>query len=251
MESHEIQEQAEHAHHAGEKGIGLTTAIVAVLLAVATLLSHRSHTEEIKLQTQTNDQWGFYQAKHGRAYLFAALAEFATRLPNSNDIAMRDLKKSIEEDCGVPVEKGCTTPIKDSPILKELLATMKSEAATPENSGTEGAAQPPAHSAEKAEKHEKPATGEHGATKTEKPAKEGTQVKEGANKIQERARELEQETQLIEHRANWFDTAELFLEISIVLCSVALLAGNKLFWKLSFISTAVGIGVMAWGLLLK
>src|SRR5207248_11550822 len=58
MESHEIQEQAEHAHHAGEKGIGLTTAIVAVLLAVATLLSHRSHTEEIKLQTQTNDQWG-------------------------------------------------------------------------------------------------------------------------------------------------------------------------------------------------
>ena len=112
-------------------------------------------------------------------------------------------------------------------------------------------AQPPAHSAGKAEKHEKPAAGEHGSTKNEKPAKEGAQVKEGASKIQERARELEQETQLIEHRANWFDTAELFLEVSIVLCSIALLAGNKLFWKLSFISTAVGLGVMAWGLLLK
>jgi hypothetical protein len=57
MESHELQEQTEHAHSAGEKGIGLTMAIVAVLLAVSTLLSHRAHTEEVLLQGKINDQW--------------------------------------------------------------------------------------------------------------------------------------------------------------------------------------------------
>jgi hypothetical protein len=36
--------------------------------------------------------------------------------------------------------------------------------------------------------------------------------------------------------------------MSIVLCSIALLAELKLFWKLSFISTAIGFGLMLWGL---
>jgi hypothetical protein len=43
----ELKEGAEHAHSSGERGIGLTMAIVAVLLALATLLGHRAHTEEV------------------------------------------------------------------------------------------------------------------------------------------------------------------------------------------------------------
>lgn len=38
------------------------------------------------------------------------------------------------------------------------------------------------------------------------------------------------------------EIAELCLEVSIVLCSVALLNGLKLFWRLSFITTAIGVG---------
>jgi hypothetical protein len=52
---------------------------------------------------------------------------------------------------------------------------------------------------------------------------------------------------LAQHRANFYDASELFLEISIVLCSIALLAEMKLFWQLSFISTAIGIGLLLWG----
>ena len=70
MSESEISENIEHAHERGEKGIGLTTALWAVFLAIATLASHRAHTEEVKLQTQVNDQWGFYQAKHGRAHQY-------------------------------------------------------------------------------------------------------------------------------------------------------------------------------------
>lgn len=73
--------------------------------------------------------------------------------------------------------------------------------------------------------------------------------KPGAVDIQENARELERERELVERRANYYDAAELFLEISIVLCSIALLAEMKLFWKLSFITTILGVGVAFWGML--
>ena len=54
MNPEELKESAEHAHLKGEKEIGLTMAVVAVLLAVTTLLSHRSHTEEVLLQGKAN-----------------------------------------------------------------------------------------------------------------------------------------------------------------------------------------------------
>ena len=73
--------------------------------------------------------------------------------------------------------------------------------------------------------------------------------KPGAVNIQENAKEMERERDLVERRANYYDGAELFLEISIVLCSIALLAEAKLFWQLSFISTILGVGVALFGFL--
>ncbi len=45
-------------------------------------------------------------------------------------------------------------------------------------------------------------------------------------------------------RALYGEIAELFLEVSIVLCSVALLTDLMLFWRLSFISTVTGIALI-------
>jgi hypothetical protein len=73
--------------------------------------------------------------------------------------------------------------------------------------------------------------------------------KPGAVNVQESAKEMERERDLVERRANYYDGAELFLEISIVLCSIALLAEAKLFWQLSFITTILGIGVALFGFL--
>ncbi len=56
MEADELKELSENAKEVGEKAVGLTMAIVAVLLAVATMLGHRSHTEEVLIQTKANDQ---------------------------------------------------------------------------------------------------------------------------------------------------------------------------------------------------
>jgi hypothetical protein len=233
MEPHELQEQTEHAQHKGEKGVGLTMAIVAVLLAVATQLSHRAHTEEIKLQTKVNDGWAFYQAKHNRAHEYGKFAENES-VANQNDLALKDLKTSIAEECGSPVEGNCTSPVvKDSTALKQLVK-QASAGKTEEHSG----------SSEGVPKNAAPP----GEGSTHKKAGEGRGArKEGAVDIMETTHELERETDLVTSKADIYDSAELSLEVSIVLCSIALLAETKLYWRLSFVSTVIGVGVAFWG----
>src|SRR6476660_9616608 len=119
----ELKEGAEHAHRSGEKGIGLTMAIVAVLLAIATLMGHRTHTEEGLIQGKIVDEWNFYQAKHSRAHEYGAMAEVAALLPNGKDLALKDYKKSQDEVRGGPAEHGCSSPAGDSLIFRPLLTT--------------------------------------------------------------------------------------------------------------------------------
>jgi hypothetical protein len=56
------------------------------------------------------------------------------------------------------------------------------------------------------------------------------------------AQGLEYYSNVESRHATYGEVAELCLEVSIVLCSVALLNGLKLFWHLSFVTTAIGIG---------
>ncbi len=246
MDAYELEEQTEHAHKHGQKGVGLTMAVTAVLLAIATLLGHRAHTEEVLSLTQDVDDWAFYQAKHGRAYAyaFALAAETQALLPGGKDAALKNLKISTVEECGEPAPMGCVSPaLKKSPVLQQLMAEARQNAAdnSEKKDGTESH---PKESPESA------ATAAHSSGhKEEKPAKESG-AKEGAVQIQERAVEREKETKVTEHKATFFDGSELFLELSIVLCSVTLLSENKFFWKLSFVTSLVGIGVAVWGLLL-
>jgi hypothetical protein len=83
----------------------------------------------------------------------------------------------------------------------------------------------------------------------EKAARDAT-AGEGAKAIQEHAKDIDRETGVVTRRADRFDGSELFLEISIVLCSISLLAGTRLYWRLSFITTAIGIAVAIYGALL-
>lgn len=63
-ELNELQEQAERAQrHSSLAPVSLSMAILAVMVALVTLLGHRTHTEEVLLQTKVSDQWSYYQAK--------------------------------------------------------------------------------------------------------------------------------------------------------------------------------------------
>jgi hypothetical protein len=245
----ELKEGAEHAHQSGEKGIGLTMAIVAVLLAMATLMGHRAHTEEGLIQGKIVDQWNFYQAKHIRAHEYGAIAEMAALLPNGKDLALKDYKKSLGEECGTPPEHGCSSPAKDSSILRPLLTPESATGGTQDKSaedkkeqGESARKEPLANDASAKEQGKGPDTAKEHDNKS-------SGHRAGAVNIQESAKEMEAERDLVEQRANYYDGAELFLEISIVLCSIALLAEMKLFWHLSFITTILGVGVALFGLL--
>ncbi len=69
-EVQELQEQHEHARGEGEreghgslKHVSFTMSLLAVLVAVVTVLGHRTHTEAVLMQARASDQWNFYQAK--------------------------------------------------------------------------------------------------------------------------------------------------------------------------------------------
>jgi hypothetical protein len=65
---HEVLEG--HEGHGGHEEsaftipVSVTLSILAVLVAIATLLGHRAAKEELLLQTQEADQWAFFQAKN-------------------------------------------------------------------------------------------------------------------------------------------------------------------------------------------
>ena len=68
-DTHEHLEHAEHAEHAAhnpyDRRVALTIAVVAAALAGVTLLSHRSHTETLQKQIESeylSDQ-GFGQVE--------------------------------------------------------------------------------------------------------------------------------------------------------------------------------------------
>ena len=67
MEPNEIEEYSKQMKEAGGEEsltqISLAISILAVLVAMVTVLGHRSHTEAVLLQGRSTDQWNEYQAK--------------------------------------------------------------------------------------------------------------------------------------------------------------------------------------------
>lgn len=60
----ELEIHHEHEHDADPLGrqVGVMASILAVLLAVVTIASHRTHTAAIMHKSSSNDQWAYYQA---------------------------------------------------------------------------------------------------------------------------------------------------------------------------------------------
>ena len=56
-------------------------------------------------------------------------------------------------------------------------------------------------------------------------------------------RKLEQETKHERDRADRYDLAEVFLEIGLVVTSITLLSGRRIFWKAGIVLGIVGIVV--------
>ncbi len=64
----ELQERAEEGSNKSMQPVALTMSILAVIVAVITILGERAHTAAIINQAKASDQWSLYQSKKNRAY---------------------------------------------------------------------------------------------------------------------------------------------------------------------------------------
>ena len=76
QEVHELHEQAhEVAHNPQLLPVTITMSILAVFIAVSSLLGHRATTDELLNQTKATDQWAYYQAKNIRRHSDEQIAD--------------------------------------------------------------------------------------------------------------------------------------------------------------------------------
>jgi hypothetical protein len=78
---------------------------------------------------------------------------------------------------------------------------------------------------------------------------EAARYKDEQKEIEAKANEMEAEVATERNRADRFDLAEVFLEVGLVITSIMLLSGRKIFWALGIVLGIIGIVVAATGLL--
>jgi glutamine synthetase type III len=81
----------------------------------------------------------------------------------------------------------------------------------------------------------------------EKAAQEAERYKHEKAEIQDEARKLEGEVATERSRADRYDLAEVFLEIGLVVTSITLLSGRRIFWHLGIGLAVVGVVVAVMG----
>jgi uncharacterized protein DUF4337 len=70
-----LEEHREHGENPLMLPVTVTLSILAVLVAMVTLLGHRAHTEELLLQAKASDQWAYFQAKNIRLHETQSIAD--------------------------------------------------------------------------------------------------------------------------------------------------------------------------------
>src|SRR5215831_9831268 len=81
------QELEELKNKAFTRRVAITTAVYAVMLAVASLGGNNAMKEMLLAQQQSSDQWAFYQAKVIREHLYRAQAMLAESARPDSDVA--------------------------------------------------------------------------------------------------------------------------------------------------------------------
>lgn len=94
----ELQEHAEEASHFPKmKPVTLTMALLAVFVAIVSLLGHRTHTEELLLQNQATNQWSYFQAKSIRHHSYEIFLEELETFPITSQEKAAELKEKYSQ----------------------------------------------------------------------------------------------------------------------------------------------------------
>src|SRR5881397_3525502 len=92
-----VKETAEHSGATWISWVALSTALLAVLAAIAGLLSGKHVNEAMMNQIEASDQWSYYQAKSIKAAVLDAKISLAGT-PNESDASKRDRYEKEQEE---------------------------------------------------------------------------------------------------------------------------------------------------------
>jgi hypothetical protein len=101
MEANEVQELKEHAEHASNESelrpVAFTMSVLAVLVAVMTVLGHRTHTEAVLDQNKATDSWNQYQAQKIRSYNTGLAADILSVMPTADKEKAAKITKGYDD----------------------------------------------------------------------------------------------------------------------------------------------------------
>jgi hypothetical protein len=104
MEANEAQELQENAEHGSQESVlrpvAFTMSLLAVLVAVTSVLGHRTHTEEVLMQAKASDTWNEYQAKKNRAYDTALVTDLLNVVTISDKDKAQKIAKGYSDHQG-------------------------------------------------------------------------------------------------------------------------------------------------------
>src|SRR5208337_4037122 len=100
-EAQELQEQAEDIERQRSlRPVAFTMSVVAVLVAVTTVLGHRTHTEAVLKRAEASDVWNEYQAKKNRAYDTALVTDLLSVVTIADQNAANKIAKGYADHQG-------------------------------------------------------------------------------------------------------------------------------------------------------
>ncbi len=101
MEANEAQELKEHAEHGSSESalrpVAFTMSLLAVLVAVTTVLGHRTHTEAVLNQNRATDKWNEYQAHKIRSNDTALISDLLGVVTVTDKDAASKITKSYAD----------------------------------------------------------------------------------------------------------------------------------------------------------
>ena len=101
----EIHHEVEGSDPFGKK-IGVLASLLAVLLGVVTIISHRAHTDAVLFKSEANDKWSFYQSKRIKFHSLELGVDLLNAMAARNDAAAETLARYEKEKKRYTKESG-------------------------------------------------------------------------------------------------------------------------------------------------
>ena len=97
-ESHEIAERIKEAQHDSKlTPVALSMSVVAVIVALVSLLGHRAHTKEVLLQDQAGDQWAYFESEKSTVLGFQTSADLLDAIEAKDRPRLKSLKDQYQQ----------------------------------------------------------------------------------------------------------------------------------------------------------